>query len=250
MNFNPFLINQNQPPADAQGAQQGLRYSATNSFGSPAVNMNQVSNPNRPTGPDPNQQVAPKGQNIGNQVAAGAAGAMSSYAQGAAATNNFSIDTEAGLKGSFQGLAQGGPVMAVVQGIAGQIGTMSEVRRNLNKVNPNIVGYTNDAYGNPVYNGQGVNELMGTDREIGVGQKKLKRAWDPASRLGGALFGLNRRMRNKREEINRGILAAQTGFNTANIANEQQQQAKEAYNKSLKEIFNSPTSLPSQYNVF
>ncbi len=248
MNFNPFLINQNQPPADAQAAQQGLKYSASQQL-APQVNMNQVQG-TRATGPDPNQQAAQGNQVSGNQIAAGAAGALSSYAQGAGATQGFSIDTEAGLKGSVQGLAQGGPVMAVIQGIAGQIGTMKQVRNNLNQVRPNIQGYSEDAYGNPIYNGQGVSELQQIDREIGVGQKKLRKAWDPASRIGASLFGLRKRMRKKRQEIEAGIYNAQSNFNTANLAREQSQQAQEAYQKSMKEIFNSPSSLPSQYNTY
>src|SRR5690349_23263957 len=51
------------------------------------------------------------------------------YGQGAAATDQFSVDPWAGYKGSFQGLASGGVVGAIAGGVGAQLGTFSQVNR-------------------------------------------------------------------------------------------------------------------------
>jgi hypothetical protein len=246
--YNPFLVNQNQPPAQQQAQQQGFSYGQGIT---PKINVDM----NLPYGNQFNdgkqqQTQQPNGSNKAGQVAGGIAGVMNAYAQGAAATDGFSIDQNAGLKGSFQGLAQGGPMMAVVQGIAGQVGTFSQQRRNLNRLRTSIMDGGNDAYGNPIYNGAGVNQMRNVDRELKAGEQSIAKAWDPASHIGDTIFRAKKRLRKKRQEVEQGIYNMQSNFNQANINSEIQQQAQAAYNRSLKELFSSPTSLPSQYNIY
>src|SRR5690606_24490632 len=78
---------------------------------------------------------------------------LSGYEQGAAGTTDFSIDPNAGFKGSGAGFAKGGVVGAIIGGVSAQIGTFSKANRNLDNLNTDIQGVQTDAYGRPIYIG-------------------------------------------------------------------------------------------------
>lgn len=130
--------------------------------------------------------------------------------------------------GAFKGMAQGaqmgaqlgGPVGAAVGAIggivAGGIGEVIGQTKALKNVNTNVNATQYSATGQPVYMGDNVNKALGTLNDV------------TSSRKSGDVF--NRRLkRNTQNNLSAGIQNAQTGFNEAASAFDQEQIARSQY---------------------
>lgn len=167
----------------------------------------------------------------GGNIAGGALAGLSGYAQGQASTQDFSIDPNAGFKGSFQGLASGGVVGAITGGIGSQIGTFSEVNRNLKNIQSPGSFVRRDAVGRPNYSGDAYLQGQNTVRALDEGEKAIKKSIDPATRVFSGLFGTRKKIRKARERMEDQIEAGQKEFNTASQAFDQEQIAQTEYRR-------------------
>lgn len=195
-----------------------------------------------------NQGVAEQSQqggNVGGAIMGGITSGLQGYAQGTAETNDFSIDPMAGYKGSFQGLGQGGVIGAIVGGIGAQVGTFSQVNKNLKRLNTNVEGYSIDQYGNPVFQGSAYTDAATNLQKLDEGRKAINRSWDPATRVFSGLFGTKKKIREKERKLQRSILRSQQEFNTANISSNEAFLARQAYQDQLSR--NNPYGFPLNY---
>lgn len=141
----------------------------------------------------------------------------------------FSVDKNAGFKGSFQGLGQGGVVGAIAGGVMAQLGESGRVRRELDNLSTGVEGFQRDAYGNPVYSGGNISQAMSTIKELKKGEESMEfgKGLDPAT----AVFniGNRRRARRKRQQLQRNLQTAQQNYNTAEASNRAQANQLEDY---------------------
>lgn len=173
------------------------------------------------------------GSAIGEGVAAGSAVVPEE--------DRFSIDPNAGFKGSFSGLSQGGVVGAIAGGITSQVGTFSRVNRNLNDLETNFQGFSTDPFGNPLYNSGAFNQAQNNLKELNAGEKKITHSFDPATRVFSGLFGTRKKLNNAQEDVRRSILQQQSQFNQANLMSQRQQLARRSYEDQLNNIYGVPT---------
>ncbi|HYG02049.1 MAG TPA: hypothetical protein VD927_06355 [Chryseosolibacter sp.] len=147
--------------------------------------------------------------------------AMSGLSAGAAHSNpqsDFTVDPYAGLKGSAQGLAQGGWIGAIVGGATAQFGQFKKINENLDKLQTGVEGVTYDAYGRPVYQGHNILEANQNSGALDKGISKLndpKNLIDPITSLTSTFTGTRRKMKRKRDAIQRSVALAQSDFNKA-----------------------------------
>lgn len=147
-------------------------------------------------------------------------GISSGLAAGAANSepDRFTIDQYAGFKGSGQGLMGGGVIGAIVGGITAQAGQFSKVNKALKNLDTSVQGVQYDAYGRPVYGGESVNTAMSNVNDISQGENKLNKTHiDPATNLFSSAYGTRRKLRRKREELQRNIESAQQQYNQSDV---------------------------------
>lgn len=166
---------------------------------------------------------------VANLASIGASG----YTQGAAGVNDFSIDPYAGLKGSAQGLSQGGVVGAIIGGVASQIGTFSEVNKKLKNLNTSVELEQRGVLGEPLYSGESYLAASDTSKALAEGERTIKKSFDPGTRIFGGLFGTRKKLRRKRRQLNREIREAQTQFNENSQNFDEQQIALDEYAKRM-----------------
>jgi hypothetical protein len=169
---------------------------------------------------------------------------LGGYEQGRAGTTDFSIDPNAGFKGSGAGLMKGGVVGAIAGGIAAQIGTFSEANKNLRNLDTSIQGVQYDAYGRPMYHGSEFLTAQNNIDALNKGERSIKRTIDPATRVFSGLFGTRKKIRRKRRELNRNLRAGQQSYNQQAEQYNASQTARNAYYDS----FNRDERLYNLYN--
>lgn len=240
MAYNPYYIKQQYP-----NYQQGYYGGQMDSFrqalpdqGAFSARGNFFQNQSAP-------QTEQGGGNVGGAIAGGVTSGLQGYAQGVAETNDFSVDPFAGYKGSFQGLGQGGVVGAIAGGVGAQIGTFSQVNKNLKNLNTNVEGYSVDQYGNPVFQGSAFTDAATNLRKLDEGKDAINKSWDPATRVFSGLFGTKKKIRRAERKLNRSIQRSQQEFNTANIASNEAFLARQAYQDQLAR--NNPYGFPLNY---
>jgi hypothetical protein len=168
-------------------------------------------------------------------IAGGIGQGLSSYAQGAADTYDFSVDPNAGFKGSFQGLSAGGAIGAIAGGIGGQMGTFSEVNKNLKALNTdvNLTGET--GYGAPSYLGTGYLEANNKLDALNEGEETTKMVYeggksiDPATAFFNVVYGTGTKIRRKRDRLLKARTQAQNSFNKSSESFTRRQRANEDY---------------------
>lgn len=165
--------------------------------------------------------------NIGAGISAGAAVPPEE--------DRFSIDPNAGYKGSFSGLSQGGVLGAIAGGITAQLGTFSRVNKNLRNLNTGVDGFATDAYGAPIYNSQAVVGANQTIEELQEGKRKINRSLDPATHVIG--IGTKRKLRQREDELRRNVAASQASFSEANLAYQRQQLMRQAYLDQINNVY-------------
>jgi hypothetical protein len=163
----------------------------------------------------------------------GGYGAAISSAIPSSQEGRFSIDKNAGFKGSFQGLSQSGAVGAVIGGVTAQLGESGRVKKELDGLQTGVEGVTYDGYGNPVYGGEAVSGAMATVNELDKGYESMKfgKGLDPASTVFN--LGNMRRIRRKRAQLQRNLLNAQTSFNKAEASNRALMNNLEGYQERM-----------------
>lgn len=166
---------------------------------------------------------------LANWGSAGVAG----YGQGVGGVQDFSIDPYAGLKGSGQGLAQGGWVGAVIGGVSSQIGQFSEVNRKLKDLNYGVDLYQTGATGEPIYSGAGYLQSEKTSQALKEGENAINGALDPGTRIFGGLFGTEGKLRRARKKMSRARRLAQNEFNDKSATFDEQQNAISDYYNRL-----------------
>jgi hypothetical protein len=167
--------------------------------------------------------------NIGQGVAAG---------QGNDAEENpFSIDPNAGYKGSAKGFMSGGPIGAIVGGITSQMDTFSKVNKNLKNLNPNISGYSVDDRGAVTFNAGAFNSANQTIKELKQGQSKIGKSKDPATFAFAAAYGTKKKLREKEALMRDSIFGEQLAFNKQNVDFQRQELMRRAYEDQIANVY-------------
>ena len=156
---------------------------------------------------------------------------MGGYAQGVQGTDRFSVDPFAGYVGSAQGMASGGVVGAIAGGIGAQVGTFSEVNKNLKGLQTGVNLTQTSATGQPLYAGGAYTEAAQNIEDLNAGEKAITGSLDPATRVFSGLFGTRKRIRKKRGQLEGNLQKAQQEFNRADVNYDQQLASREAYRK-------------------
>jgi hypothetical protein len=189
----------------------------------------------------PSTETAPSQEGAGGKMDWG--GMIGNVGTGLAAgqgndaeVDPYSIDPNAGYKGSFKGLS-GGPIGAIVGGITSQVGTFSKVNKNLKALKPNISGYTVDENGSPTFNAGAFTSANQTLNELKEGQRKIKKSKDPATHVFDAAFGTRRKLNRKEDEMRMAILGEKQAFNAQNLQYQQQQLARRAYEDQISNVY-------------
>ncbi len=197
------------------------------------------------------------GGNVGNGVAIAGAG-LDAYNDARNSPDGLVLDKNAGLTGAAKGASAGsaaGPwgtlIGAVVGTVAGQAGTFAKVNKNLGKVDVNPGLTTYDANGKAVYNaGAGLNSVNTLDT-IKESQKNINGAADITGTrwIANAIFGTNRKLKRKRDELQKGIRTSQQNFNNADISSVAQQNQIQEYNNRMsgQGRMNNLYSIPKNY---
>jgi hypothetical protein len=197
----------------------------------PNVNMQQqyVGNPQYQQGGgnwfENNQWATQDSSGVG-QWGAAAASMMPNTADG-----QFSVDKNAGFKGSFQGLASGGVVGAIAGGIGSQLGEAGRVKSALNALDTSVQGVQYDAYGKPVYMGGAVAQAQNNIAELNKGEKSMKGGIDPATWVFQA--GNRKRIRRKRQQLKQNVAKAQQNYNSSAVSNQGLMNNLEDYNQRM-----------------
>jgi hypothetical protein len=168
---------------------------------------------------------------------------MNGISAGASVTpeeDRFSIDPNAGFKGSFSGLQSGGAIGAITGGITAQAGTFSRVNKNLQAYNPSIDGYQMDPYGRPVYNSGAFTQANRDLGELNEGQRKINRSVDPATHAFAEVFGTERKLRDKADLTKMSVMSEQKAFNRINNNYQRQQLARRNYEDQISNIYGIP----------
>jgi hypothetical protein len=153
------------------------------------------------------------------------ANAMNGISAGASVTpeeDRFSIDPNAGFKGSFSGLQSGGAIGAITGGITAQAGTFSRVNKNLQAYNPAFTQANRD---------------LG---ELNEGQRKINRSVDPATHAFAEVFGTERKLRDKADLTKMSVMSEQKAFNRINNNYQRQQLARRNYEDQISNIYGIP----------
>jgi hypothetical protein len=153
----------------------------------------------------------------------------------------FSIDRNAGFKGSGEGLASGGVIGAVVGGVTKQWGQQSEVKKALNNLDTSVQGVQYDAYGRPSYGGASVIQAQSNIDELNKGEASMKGGIDPAT----SVFSManKRRIRRKRSELKTNMIKAQQTYNQADVSNRSQM-------NSLEDYYQRKNPTNRMYNIY
>jgi hypothetical protein len=155
---------------------------------------------------------------------------ISGYSQGAGGTQDFSIDPYAGLKGSGQGLSQGGWVGAIVGGISAQVGQFSDINKKLKDLDYGVDLSQTTANGDVAYSGAGYLQSQNTSEALREGEKSLNKGGiDPATKIFGGLFGTKRKLSAARRKMNRAISRAQSQYNEMSQTFDQNEAALQGY---------------------
>lgn len=156
------------------------------------------------------------------------------------AEDRFSIDPNAGYKGSFSGLTQGGVIGAIAGGITAQAGTFSRVNKNLKSLNTSVDSFSSDGYNAPEYNSGAFINATQNLNDIKAGQKAISNSKDPATFGFSAAFGTKRKLREAEGRVRRGIEKGQSDFNEANKTYQQSQLSRRAYEDQINNIYGIP----------
>jgi hypothetical protein len=221
----PGYYRNNTPSFQSPSVPQYGQPDMSNSMQTPGLSMNQ--------GAEPPEGGEGQGGVSGAQVANYANAAIGGYQQGQQSTDNFSIDPNAGFKGSFQGLASGGVVGAIVSGISSQIGTFSEANKNLRNMDTNVTGYQVDAMGNPIFQGDAFNQANTKLSQLDEGEKAINKSFDPATRVFSGLYGTKKKIRKARRKLEAGRLRAQQQYDLAKTTSNQNRLSRENYDQSM-----------------
>jgi hypothetical protein len=173
-----------------------------------------------------NNQWATQDSSGVGQWGAAAASMMPNTADG-----QFSVDKNAGFKGSFQGLASGGVVGAIAGGIGSQLGEAGRVKSALNALDTSVQGVQYDGYGRPVYGGASVATAQANISELNKGAKSMSGGLDPATWVFNARN--RRRIRKKKQQLKQNVAKAQQGYNSAAISNQGLMNNLEDYNQRM-----------------
>lgn len=165
---------------------------------------------------------------------------MASGASTVTDEDRFSIDPNAGFKGSFSGLQSGGAVGAIAGGITAQAGGFSRVNKNLNAYNPSIEGYQVDAWGRPVYNASAFTQANQNLNELNEGSRKINRSVDPATHAFAEVFGTERKLREKSQATQMSMWSEQAAFNKINNNYQRQQLSRRNYEDQISNIYGIP----------
>lgn len=148
-------------------------------------------------------------------------GAMQGLSAGIANSQpvgDFDVDQYAGFKGSGQGFMGGGAIGAIIGGATAQIGQFRNVNKALNNLDTSVEGVTYDAYGRPVYQGGNIVNANANIDALNQGVKKLNKTHlDPATNVISSITGTRRKMKRKRDALQRSIQQSQQAYNTADI---------------------------------
>jgi hypothetical protein len=215
---NPYYTNLRRPASQDFQAQM------------PNVNMQQryTGNPQIQQGGnwfENNQWATQDSSGVGGYGAA-AASMMPNTADG-----QFSVDKNAGFKGSFQGLASGGVIGAIAGGIGSQLGEAGRVKSALNALDTNVEGVQYDGYGNPTYNGMSVATAQANISELNKGEKSMSGGIDPATWVFNARN--KRRIRKKRKQLKLNLAKAQQNYNSTAVSNQGMMNNLEDYNQRM-----------------
>jgi hypothetical protein len=161
----------------------------------------------------------------------GGIGAAVTSAMPSTADGDFSVDKNAGFKGSFKGLSQGGVVGAIAGGVMGQVSEFRGVNKKLDALQTGIEGVSYDENGRAVYNGSAVNEAYNTLDQLKKGEDSMKfgKGLDPATWAFGGIMGTRRRIRNRRRQLQQSVDKAQSEFNRADANTRSQMNSIEDY---------------------
>jgi hypothetical protein len=176
--------------------------------------------------------------------AQGAEAGLAAGAANSAPQDQFSIDPNAGLKGSGQGLMQGGVIGAVVGGVTAQMGQFANVNKAIKNLDTTVQGVQYDAYGRPVYGGASVNTAQQNINALQKGEKSLNKGIDPATRAFAWAFGTKRKLRRAEDKLQKGVAKAQGNYNQSSRDFQSQQNQSEDYlqrmnNNRLYSLYNS-----------
>lgn len=238
----------------------------------PAIDTSKLQQPNGL----PNKMGAPSGLDVSNPSAnqGGGGGGMGNtvgqignYANAAnigiqsfnssqQATEDYTIDGYAGIKGAASGLSGGGWLGAVTGGIGGYLGNYSQVNKNLKKLDTSVDGMATDQEGNVRYQGR---EFMQADDNIAALQKGIKSSdgnMDNFNEVAGTvlgpgagplldtIFGTNKKQWKKKYQLEYSRDMAERNFNAASqdatnrrLSKEQYLQQTNNYNK-LYNLYN------------
>lgn len=268
--YNPFSFGGSEPkyPTIQAGYYSNTPFQpgtyGENRFGlGYTSNQSQIAPPNIPQSVQPQAQQQANGmsgQQVNNLISGIGRGVAAGAAMLPSASDDFSIDPFAGYKGSVAGGGMGvaGAAGAIIGGITSQVGNFSRINRNLNNVDTSVQGYEIGPDGRPVYGGQNIQAANQTLDSINKGYNKLggsnllspELLADPANTLFSTVFGTKKRLRRKRDELKRGIHAAQSSYNTAAEDFSRKRQTEAAFRKSQFEMFNNSINLPTPYSSY
>jgi hypothetical protein len=221
----PGYYRNNTPSFKSPEVQQYNTPNFGNSMQTPGLSMNGAG----AGGGEGQEQGGVSGGDIANYANT----AINSYTQGQQSTDGFSIDPNAGFKGSFQGLASGGVVGAIIGGISSQVGTFSQANKNLKNLNTSVQGYQVDAEGNPIFQGSAFQDADTKINQLNDGTKSINRSFDPATHAFSAMFGTKKKIRRARKKLEAGRIRAQSQYNQAKETANQSRLSRESYEQSM-----------------